>query len=40
VREAVTRSGDTRGLIRYINMCCDLLFDVGPRELLADVTSW
>jgi len=23
------RFEDTRGLIRYINMCCDLLFDDG-----------
>jgi len=29
VRKAFTRSGDIRGLIRCINMCCDLLFDDG-----------
>jgi len=23
------KSEDTRGLIEYINMCCDLLFDDG-----------
>jgi len=28
-KKNVARSEDTRGLIKYINMCCDLLFDDG-----------
>jgi len=37
-REAVARSGVFRGLIRYINMRCDLLFgDAGSQELVDDL---
>jgi len=36
MRKAVSKSGNTRGLIRYINMCCDLLFAHGRTSRVAD----